>query len=331
MLEHRFANVSKEQTMQRRTVLKWSLLAGALGAYRALAQGGARGTRLVMLGTQGGPNFNLERGETAHALIVGERLYLVDCGYGTLAALTRAGLSYRSVDQLFLTHLHDDHSADLPSILGHQWTDGRVTPVGIYGPAGTARLVAAAVEFNAINEEIRLFDEARSIRLKDLFAGRDVAAGAEPVRVFDDDRVRVAAVENTHYPEETKQRMPHRSLAYRFDSADRSVVFSGDTAVSASLVALAKGADVLVCEAMDVALVRAAFERRVAAGAYADNPEGVWHHIVTTHTTTEQAGEMAAAAGVKMLVLGHLLPGALAQVPDEVYSAAARKHFAGEI
>ncbi len=40
---------------------------------------------------------------------------------------------------------------------------------------------------------------------------------------------------------------------------------------------------------------------------------------------------MAAAAGVKTLVLGHLLPGALAQVPDEVYSAAARKHFAGEI
>jgi ribonuclease BN (tRNA processing enzyme) len=235
------------------------------------------------------------------------------------------------VDQLFLTHLHDDHSADLPSIIGHQWTDGRITPVGVYGPAGTARLVAAAVEYNSVNEEIRLVDEARTVRVRDLFAGHDVLAGAQPVLAFEDDRVRVTAVENTHYPEESKERMPHRSIALRFDSADRSVVFSGDTAVSASLVALAKGADVLVCEAMDVVLMRAAFERRVAAGAYADNPEGIWHHIVTTHTTTEQAGEMAAAAGVKTLVLGHLIPGALAQVPDETYAAAARKYFAGEI
>jgi ribonuclease BN (tRNA processing enzyme) len=96
-------------------------------------------------------------------------------------------------------------------------------------------------------------------------------------------------------------------------------------------VQLARGADVLVCEAIDVALMRKAFDARVANGAYADNPEGVWHHIVTTHTTTEQAGEMAAAAGVKTLVLSHLVPGALAQVPDETYAAAVRKHFDGEI
>jgi ribonuclease BN (tRNA processing enzyme) len=318
--------------MQRRTLLKWSLAAAGLyAAGGVVAQSGARRTRLVMLGTQGGPNFNLERGETAHALVVDGALYLVDCGYGTLAALVRAGLHYRGVEQIFLTHLHDDHSADLPALVGHQWTDGRVTPVGIYGPAGTARLVAAAVEYNATNEEIRLVDEARSVRVRDLFTGHDVLADAQSTPVFTDERVRVSAVENTHYPAESKRRMPHRSIALRFDASDRSIVFSGDTAVSSALVALAKGADVLVCEAMDVQLMRAAFDRRVAAGAYADNPEGIWHHIVTTHTTTEQAGQMAAEAGVKTLVLGHLIPGALSPVPDDTYSAAARKHFGGEI
>lgn len=317
--------------MQRRAVLQGIAALAAAARGLSLNAQAAR-TDLVLLGTQGGPNFNLVRGESASVLVIDGRLYLVDCGYGTLGALVRAGLRYTFVDQVFLTHLHDDHAADLPSLLGHQWTDGRVTPVGVHGPAGTERLVAAALEFNAINEEIRLVDEARSVRLRDLFSGRDVAAGSAPVDVFADERLTVTAVENTHYPEESKARMPHRALSYRCTSRDRSIVFSGDTTVSPALVRLARGADVLVCEAMEVDLMRAAFDARVANGAYADNPEGIWHHIVTTHTTTEQAGEMAAAAGVATLVLNHLIPGALApQVADEVYAAGARRHFDGEI
>jgi ribonuclease BN (tRNA processing enzyme) len=317
--------------MQRRTLLQMSVatLAVSMVATRARAQ--PNGTRLVLLGTQGGPNFNPTRTESSNALLIDGRLYMVDCGYGALAALMRAGLSYSRVDQLFLTHLHDDHAADLPSLIGHQWTGGRITPVGIHGPAGTARLVAAAIEYNSINEEIRLVDEARSVRLKDLFAGHDVRAASAPVQAFEDDRVRVSAVENTHYPEDSKERMQHRALSYRFDSRDRSIVFSGDTAVSEALVALAKGADILLCEAMDVVEMRKSFDVRVANGAYADNPEGIWHHIVTTHTTTEQAGQMAAAAGVRTLVLNHLIPGGLAPLPDEAYAAQARKHFNGEI
>jgi ribonuclease BN (tRNA processing enzyme) len=244
----------------------------------------------------------------------------------------RAGLSFGQIDDVFLTHLHDDHTADLPALIGHQWTDGRLAKVEIHGPPGTARLVAAAVDFNASSEEIRRVDEARSVRLASLFAGRDVAVSATPIKVFEDDRLAVSAVESTHYPAESKARMPHRALSYRFDSRDRSIVVSGDTAVSPALVTLAKGADVLVCEAMDVDLMRKAFDARVANGAYGDNPEGVWHHIVTTHTTTVQAGEMAAAAGVGTLVLTHLVPGALApQAGDDVYAAAARKAFEGEV
>lgn len=317
--------------MKRRTVLQaLASLAAAARSARLHAQ--AARTQLVLLGTQGGPNFNLVRGESASVIVVDGRLYLIDCGYGTLGALVRAGLHYRFVDQVFLTHLHDDHAADLPSLIGHQWTDGRIAPVGIHGPPGTERLVAAALDFNAINEEIRLVDETRSVRIVELFTAKDVSAGTEPVPVFADERLEVTAVENTHYPDESMARMPHRSIAYRCTSRDRSVVFSGDTAVSPALVRLARGADVLVCEAMEVDLMRISFEARVAAGAYADNPEGIWHHIVTTHTTTQQAGEMAAAAGVKTLVLNHLVPGALApDVADDVYAAGARRHFDGEI
>jgi ribonuclease BN (tRNA processing enzyme) len=312
----------------------------AAGALSQLAPGAARaqtpassaaGTRLVLLGTQGGPNYNAARGECASALLVDGRPYLVDCGYGTLAALKKAGINHRQIAQVFLSHLHDDHTVDLAALLIRQWTDGRIEPTTVIGPFGTAKMVEAVVAFGEANAAIRLVDEARSVKPADLFKGRDIAASPQPVEVFRDDRLTVRAVENTHYPAESKQKMPYRSVAYRCDARGRSIVFSGDTGYSTALVTLAKGSEMLVCEAIDVVAMRRAFDGMVARGMYADNPEGVWRHIVATHTPLEDAGRMAAEAGVRTLVLTHLVPGALDPLPDEAYLAPARKTFGGRI
>ncbi len=288
-------------------------------------------TRLLLLGTQGGPNYLPGRAETASALIVQGYPYLLDCGYGTLAALIKAGLNYREVATVFLAHLHDDHVVDLPALLSHAWTGGRIEPTNVYGPPGTQALVRAALEFQKANTEIRLVDESRITLPENLFFGHDVAATREPLRVYADERVSVTSIENTHYPESSKAKTTQRSLSWRFDAADRSVTFSGDTTYSENLVALAKGSNVLVCETMHVGAMRKAFEKMVANGAYADNPEGVWDHIAITHSSTETTGRMAAEAGVKTLVLHHLIPGALEELPDEAYIEGVRKHFAGEV
>ncbi len=329
-------------TFRRRELLASVAVAGAAGAARLAVPGlallsgaGARaqdsGTRLVLLGTQGGPNFNVERGESANAVVVEGETYLVDCGYGTLMALRRAGLSYRDLAATFLTHLHDDHSGDIAALLSHQWSDGRIEPMTVYGPYGTEQMVQAAIAFSEANTRIRVIDEARSVEPAHIFAGMDLEATSEPAEVHADERVVVSSVENTHFPESSKREMPYRSLSYRLDSADRSIAFSGDTAYSENLVELARGADVLVCEAMQVVAMRAAFDRMVAGGAYADNAEGVWAHIVGTHTTTEEAGQMAAEAGVGTLVLSHLIPGALGDLDDEDYIEGVRRHFDGEV
>ncbi len=288
--------------------------------------------RVVLLGTQGGPNFNAVRAETASLVIVGNQLHLVDCGYGALAGLIRADRNYRDVAHVFLTHLHDDHTADLAALMGHQWTGGRVAATEIYGPDGTRRLVHGALLFNRVSEEIRLVDEARAARMADLFHAHEIKASATPQPAYRDATLTVSAVENTHYPPESRRRMPHRSLALRFDGPGRSVVFSGDTNYSANLVRLAHDAQVLVCEGMDLAATRASFEVRVAAGAYADNPEGVWQHIVAAHTPLDVAGRMAREAGVRTLVLNHIIPGGWSpQIGDDVYRSQAAKEFAGEI
>jgi ribonuclease BN (tRNA processing enzyme) len=289
----------------------------------------ANGTHLVLLGTQGGPNFNTERNESSNAVVVDGRAYLVDVGEGALGGLRKSGLSYRDIGRVFLTHLHDDHSGDVASLLSHQWTDGRTEPTVVAGPYGTAKLVTAALQFAEANATIRLVDEARSIKPTDIFRGEDLEATLVPKEIYRDDRVTVSSIENTHFPEDAKRQMPYRSLSYRFDSRDRSIVFSGDTAYSAGLVRLARGADLFVCEAMEIASMRQAFERMVANGAYADNPEGIWQHIVETHTSTADAGRMAAEAEVGTLVLSHLVPGALQPLSDDVYLAGVREHFDG--
>lgn len=306
----------------------FSLLGASTGAQESAD---AAGTSLVLLGTQGGPNFRMTRKECSNAIVVDGRTYLVDCGYGALGRLGDAGLNFRQVGHVFLTHLHDDHTSDVVTLLSHQWTGGRIEPTLVIGPYGTARLVEAALGYFEANVAIRLADEDRSVLPTSIFSGRDIDATAAPTEVFADDRVTVSSVENTHFPEAAKEQVPYRAVSYRFDTRDRSITISGDTAYSEHLVRLAEGSDVFVCETIEPVTERAEFERRVAAGAYADNPEGVWRHIIETHSSTEDTGRMAAEAGVGTLVLTHLLPGALMEVPDEVYLEGIRRHFDGEV
>jgi ribonuclease BN (tRNA processing enzyme) len=333
----------KNLTLTRRAWLGACLRMGSLGAMGALIPGllrtraaesadliPASGTHLVLLGTQGGPNFSGERAETSSAVVVDGTPYVVDLGEGALLAMQRAGLSYRNVAHVFLTHLHDDHTADVGSFLSHQWTDGRITPTVVMGPFGTSKLVSASLEAFEANTAIRLVDEARKVTPTDVFRGRDLEATPNPVEVYRDDRVKVQSVENTHFPEASKKRMPYRSLSYRFDCPGRSIALSGDTSYSKGLVELARGADVLVCETIEVKSMRRAFEQKVANGAYADNPEGIWAHIVATHASTVDAGRMAAEAGVGMLVLNHLVPGSLLEIGDDAYLAGVREHFRGK-
>ena len=304
----------------RRAVLKSAAGLAALGfASPLLAQPPAAnrppqppGTRLIMLGTRGGPGVSVDRSESASAVVVDGEPYLVDCGYGTMRALVIAGIGFQSVSTMFLTHLHDDHTADIAALLSHQWTGSKTTPTNIYGPYATERTVKGAIEFFRANVEIRTVDEGRKQKPEEMFFGHDVDVGNEPVRMFADDKVVVTAATNTHFPERFVERMQHRSVGYRFETSTRSICFAGDTAYSANIVKLARGADVFVCEVMD----HRTYEnnvRRAEEAAAAGNTENIFRHVAETHSTPGDVGRMAKEADVKTVVLNHQLRGQAAQ------------------
>jgi ribonuclease BN (tRNA processing enzyme) len=315
------------------------------------------GTRLVLLGTAGGPLPSPTRSGIAQAVVVGERVHVIDCGAGVARQLRRSRL-LSGLSQVFLTHLHSDHVCDYFNLFLLGWPVLQHNrPVRVHGPGSAGPMCALpadgaqpAIPLVSPDEptpgivaitghHVRAAAFDLNIRMRE--AGRrdltellvpceiEVPAGIgagpigavdppmDPILVCEDDELRVTAVLVRHAP-------VFPAFAFRFDTADGSIVISGDTAPCPNLVALAQGADILVHEVYD------------DAGPDRSDGEQTWeaerrhHHLVTSHTPLSQVGRVAAEAGVARLVLTHFIPGDDA-LPDRHWLEAVAPSFDGEV
>jgi ribonuclease BN (tRNA processing enzyme) len=271
------------------------------------------GTRLILLGTAGGPRPRATRGAPAQVIVANGSAYVVDCGNGVARQLVTAGVPLRSIRNLFITHHHSDHNADYGTLLLLAWSAGLATPVDTWGPPPLAHITETFFDMSATDIEARMRDEGR-VDLRPLVHAHELRAGG---RVFEDHNVKVTAAVVDHPPMAL-------ALAYRFDAPDRSIVISGDTRRSDALVELARGADVLVHEAM----LASAVDRLIADVA---NASDLRRSILSHHTTAEDAGRVAQAAGVGTLVLSHLVPAEDPTVTEDMWIDAARAHFRGRV
>ncbi len=270
-------------------------------------------TRLILLGTGGGPRPRATASAPAQVIIANGVPYVVDCGDGVSRQLVAAGVSLPALRHIFITHQHSDHNADYGNLILLSWAIGLRTPVDTWGPPPLAEMTRLFFEMNAFDINTRIADEGR-VPLVPLVRAHELTAGGV---VLQDDNVKVTAALVNHPP------IQH-AFAYRFDAPDRSIVISGDTAVSKNLIALAQGADVLVHETLWVPAV----DRIVAT---IPNATTLKQHIIDSHTAVEDCGRVAAAAGVKTLVLSHLVPPDDPTVTDQMWIDAAKKHFSGRV
>lgn len=300
--------------MMRRREFLWT----SAGSFAALALPRSRTralspSRLILLGTAGGPTPKPNRAAPAQVIVVNGISYVVDCGNGVARQMILAGLKLGSIRSVFLTHQHSDHNADLGNLLLLGWASDLATKVDVYGPPPTTRMMRDFLRLNDADIRTRVADEGR-VPLDRLIAPHEITKAG---LVMQDANVKVTAAVVNHPPVTP-------AFAYRFDCPDRSIVISGDTTPSDALIALARDADVLVHEVMHVPSI----EQLIAAEP---NARTLREHLLASHTTTEQVGEVAAKARVKTLVLSHFVPGGFPFVPDETWAAEARKHFSGRI
>ena len=268
------------------------------------------------------------------------------------------------VRAMFLTHLHGDHIVDLPNFFMGSWPP---QPVDIYGPApaslpipsfppdlevplvypdepvpGTRAALDHMLSAFAYNINLRIQDEGRkdvtqSVRVHEIGVRREgyvpdidlevvadctseeaASPPMDPVVIYpeDDHGVQVSAILVQHAP-------VFPAFGYRFDTPDGSVVFSGDTGECPNVARLARDADVLVHEVIDI-------ERLAERIMRLPNGEQLRNHLASSHSSPEQVGATAKVAGVRQLVLTHLVPGDF-EVTDDEWESRVRATFDGEV
>ena len=269
----------------------------------------------------GSPMPDADRAGPCIAVLAGKRAFVFDAGSGSIRKLGRMGFPMDKLDAAFLTHLHSDHFDGLGELMLQAWmAGGRDTPLPIYGPEGTDRVVAGFVEAYTIDRGYRIAHHGEAVARPGGFGGtaKVVAMDTGGKVIYRDGEVVIRALRVDHAPVD-------RALAYRVDYGGRSLVISGDTVKSADLARFAKGADVLFHEALNPAMI-GRIGQQLAQRGDRDGAK-IMADIPDYHTSPEEAAQVASVAGVEHLVLYHLVPAPPVRLMERVFLGNARDSF----
>lgn len=292
---------------------------------RALAKGFGRdraalfdgdGLKVFFCGT-GSPLPSRKRAQTCTAVFAGDRFFLVDAGTGSWETLQAAGVPADRLAGVFLTHFHSDHIGDLGEANLGSWVAGRPAALSVYGPSGVERVVAGLNEAYALDSVYRTAHHGKAVappRAAGLQA--HVFDGRAPAVVYEADGLTVTAFPVMHDPVDP-------AVGYRFDYMGRSIVVSGDTTYSDSLITAATGADLLVHEAQANHMVAKMQAAAVRGGAA--NLAKILADIPSYHASPEEAARAANEAGVDFLILTHLTPAPDAPLTARIFLRGVKK------
>lgn len=241
--------------------------------------------KVTLLGT-GAALIDPNRAHTSIAVQISEKTYLLDIGTGATRNMIAANIDPLSVQALFLTHLHFDHTADLPVFIIGSWMSGKTGAPVIYGPGGTEAMVGHLFEDGAFDADIRARAKYKQ-RQGNLEALRPDVRPMSAGPVYEDERVKITAMPVDHIPPDICE-----CFGLKLETDDKTVVFSGDTKALPEMVKFAENADLLIHEAT---FPEAAIEYR------AKNGIGTF-----SHTSPRELGRIARDAGVKTLIATHI-------------------------
>jgi ribonuclease Z len=240
---------------------------------------------------------------------------MIDSGRGAIVRLSQAGISPASVESVFFTHYHSDHTVGFPDFLLTSWLfagGSRTEPLDVFGPVGAKPLVDGVLAAFADDIAIRVADQGSPIG--GVIPNVHEFSGKKTEVVFDKDGVVVTAFPVNH------GELIVPAVGYKIEFDDRSLVISGDTKLDPIVIEMARGVDLLIHEA--VAATPAALQ------------VPVFQSIIDHHTTLSEAGEVFAQAQPKLAAFTHVVllstPKEAIMSPDEVL-AETRETYDGPL
>ncbi len=269
---------------------------------------------VALLGTKGGPAIRPGSSMPTSNLIVmnGHRI-VVDCALGVTKGVVDQGMALKDLSLIFISHLHSDHYLELGPLLHTAWTAGLKTKVTVYGPKGLDAYWDGFLASMKADIDLRIEDEGRP-DLRELLDIRSIDAGT----VYESGGLKVSAIRTEHPP-------LIDCFALSFKTGTRHVVFSGDTAPIEALTDFARGADLLIHEAMLESALPALMER-VGNGS-----DKLMAHWLRSHTFAHDAAKTATHAGVKRLALSHLIPSDDPSYGPKDWQDACADHWSGDL
>lgn len=263
----------------------------------------AVGTHVVLLGT-GNPNPDTARFGPAVAIVVNGEPYLVDAGAGVVRRAVAAGIPVTKLRRVFLTHLHSDHTIGMADLLLTPWVLERTEPLEVYGPAGAEALMSHLTM--AYDADIR--NRVDGLQPQNPTGWQSIVTPVRAGEVYRDSLVTVTAIPVPHADWD-------EAWGYRFETADRVIVVSGDTRWSDALIAACDGCDVLVHEVYS----DTGFAKRT--------PEWQAYHGLA-HTGAADLGRLATEARPTLLLLYHQLH---MGTSDDALLQEVRATFSGRV
>jgi ribonuclease Z len=301
------------------------LISSGVGTNRAGDLFAEDALHVITTGT-GAPLPDPKRVGPQTVVIAGDQFLVFDTGPGSTRQLALTGLNISSVRALFLTHFHSDHISDLGEFMLQHWTmSGASEPLNIYGPPGVDEVVSGFLTAYRLDRSYRVGHHGADVMPPSGFGGAahtfdlgtDLMSSAV---VYESGDVQVIAFNVDHPPV-----VP--AVGFRVNYKGRSVIITGDTIYSDSLIHHARGADVMVSDALNHKMSQWVAE---AGQGLDNNLSSVAEDIQESHIRPEEAARVAREAGVPVLIITHVLP----PVPDVLinpFLRDARAVYSGEL
>lgn len=266
------------------------------------------GLHVVLIGT-GAPLPDPSRVGPMTGVVADGRLFIFDAGGGAVRRMGEIGFPGGQVERAFLTHLHSDHIDGLGELMLQHWAGGGAdAPLPIAGPDGVEDVVAGLMQAYARDRDFRIAHHGEAVVPPSGFGA--VAEVITPGVVYDDGSVRVIAFLAEHAPVSP-------ALGYVVTHAGKTVVLTGDSTANVSLPSEARGADLLLAEALNVEMVGTLEAAARATGN--DRLAKIFFDIPDYHMTPKGAAELGQRIDAKRTVLTHLVPAAPNRMAERLF------------